>query len=84
MDNYVTPQWDRSALLTIDMQRDFSQAGATLHIPGTSEVVPALQRALDAEPSPFVGQGDAARPLEPPALEAASDRKTISTEMEHG
>jgi nicotinamidase-related amidase len=41
------PHWLNSALLTIDMQRDFLTDGR-YGIPGTTEVLPALQRLADA------------------------------------
>lgn len=40
--SYTDPSWSRSALLTIDMQRDFVREGAPAQIPGTAEVVPAV------------------------------------------
>jgi nicotinamidase-related amidase len=42
MDDYTAPEFGRSALLTIDLQRDF--AG----IPGTTEILPAVRRLLAA------------------------------------
>ncbi|MDA8405297.1 MAG: hypothetical protein M0T73_00335 [Deltaproteobacteria bacterium] len=42
------PDWFRSVLLTIDVQRDFTVPGAPAFIPGTSEIVPTLQRLLTA------------------------------------
>lgn len=46
MDEYLNPQWDNSALLTIDVQRDFSLPGAVLPIQGTMEALPVMQRLL--------------------------------------
>jgi nicotinamidase-related amidase len=46
MDIFTTPDWLRSVLLTIDVQRDFTIPGAPAFIPGTVEVVPAIQRLL--------------------------------------
>lgn len=46
MDTYTRPDWFRSVLLTIDVQRDFTVPGAPAFIPGTVEVVPAIQRLL--------------------------------------
>ena len=46
MNDYVSPQWTHSALLTIDVQRDFTLPGAVLPIPGTIEVLPAMRRLL--------------------------------------
>ena len=48
MDAYTNPDWFRSVLLTIDVQRDFTVPGAPFLIPGTSEIVPTLQRLLNA------------------------------------
>jgi nicotinamidase-related amidase len=45
---YTTPVPERSVLLTIDVQRDFTDPGATAEIPGTSDRVPAMRRVLDA------------------------------------
>lgn len=39
-DPCVTPQFDRAALITIDLQNDFSLPGAVAEIPGTDEVMP--------------------------------------------
>ena len=46
MDHYTEPHWSQSALLTIDVQRDFAGPAAPAPIPGTSEIVPAIQRLL--------------------------------------
>ncbi len=48
MTDYLNPQWAASALLTIDVQRDFTLPGAVLPIPGTMEALPAMQRLLAA------------------------------------
>lgn len=48
MDTYTRPDWGRSALLTIDVQRDFTLAGAVFCIPGTMEAIPAMRRVLEA------------------------------------
>jgi nicotinamidase-related amidase len=47
-DKYTAPIPARSALLTIDVQRDFTEAGAVAEIRGTNERVPAMRRVLDA------------------------------------
>jgi nicotinamidase-related amidase len=44
MDDYTKPHWSRSALLTIDVQRDFTIPRTPALIPGTWEIVPAIQR----------------------------------------
>jgi nicotinamidase-related amidase len=44
MDVYTKPHWSRSALLTIDVQRDFTIPRTPALIPGTWEIVPAIQR----------------------------------------
>lgn len=48
MDYYTKPDWSRSVLLTIDVQRDFTLPGAPALIAGTWEIVPAIQRLLAA------------------------------------
>ena len=48
MSPYTTPDPRRSVLLTIDVQRDFTNPGAIAEIPGTSACVPAMRRVLDA------------------------------------
>lgn len=45
-DLYTTPEPSRSVLITIDMQNDFTLEGAPARIPGTLEVVPAIERVL--------------------------------------
>lgn len=47
-DKYTAPDLSRSALLTIDVQRDFSDLGAVAEIPGTHDRIPAMQRVLDS------------------------------------
>jgi nicotinamidase-related amidase len=48
MGKYTDPNWGNSALITIDVQRDFALAGAPAYIVGTIEVVPVLQRLVRA------------------------------------
>jgi nicotinamidase-related amidase len=48
MDDYTAPQWERSALLTIDVQRDFTLREAVFTIPGTAEAVPAMSTLAQA------------------------------------
>ena len=43
MDDYTAPEWERSALLTIDVQRDFSLHDGVFFIPGTMEALPAMR-----------------------------------------
>ena len=43
MDDYVSPDFRRVALLTIDVQCDFTLPGAPLEIPGTVEVLANIQ-----------------------------------------
>ena len=45
-DPYTAPEPSRSVLITIDMQNDFTLAGAPARISGTQEVVPAVARTL--------------------------------------
>ncbi|MEX2354104.1 MAG: isochorismatase family cysteine hydrolase [Gammaproteobacteria bacterium] len=47
MSKYLQPQWHRSALVTIDVQQDFSLPGAPVEIPGTMEVIPWIAGLLD-------------------------------------
>ncbi len=46
MNDYLSPEWAHSALLTIDVQRDFTLPDAVLSIPGTIEALPAMERLL--------------------------------------
>ncbi|MBB4919764.1 cysteine hydrolase family protein [Streptosporangium saharense] len=46
-DPHLTPNWSTSALLTIDVQRDFLSE-APYGVPGTTEVLPALARLTAA------------------------------------
>ncbi|MFH0821625.1 MAG: isochorismatase family cysteine hydrolase [Pseudomonadota bacterium] len=48
MDEHTEPQWSRSAVVTIDVQRDFTLSGAPFRIPGTEEALPDMQRLLIA------------------------------------
>ncbi|MCI2420605.1 cysteine hydrolase [Saccharopolyspora sp. K220] len=47
MDEHTRPEFDRSALLTIDMQRDFLSESPH-GIPGTTKVLPAVRRLVRA------------------------------------
>lgn len=42
MDIYTQPDWQHSALLTIDVQEDFTRPDAPAYIPGTDKILPAL------------------------------------------
>jgi nicotinamidase-related amidase len=46
-DRYLAPEYGASALITIDTQRDVLD-GRPLEIPGTSAVVPAIARLIEA------------------------------------
>jgi nicotinamidase-related amidase len=46
MNDYVSPDWDNAALLTIDTQRDFTLPGAPAEVPGTVEIVPKVRRLV--------------------------------------
>lgn len=48
MNAYTEPHADRSALLTIDVQRDFTLEGAPAEIPGTADAVPRMTKLVDA------------------------------------
>jgi nicotinamidase-related amidase len=45
--NYTAPDFKTSALLTIDVQRDFTDPGAPAEIAGTAERLPAMRRVLE-------------------------------------
>ena len=47
MDDYTRPHFDSSALLTIDLQRDFLSDGSFC-VAGTTEVLPAVRRLVVA------------------------------------
>jgi nicotinamidase-related amidase len=48
MSRYTAPEPQRSALLTIDVQEDFTLPGAPAEIRGTWDRLPAMRRLLDA------------------------------------
>lgn len=48
MDEYTRPDPDRAALLTIDVQNDFTLPGAPAEIPGTADAVPRMERLVEA------------------------------------
>jgi len=48
MNRYTEPHRECAALLTIDVQRDFSLPGAPLEIAGTIDAVPRIRRLLEA------------------------------------
>src|SRR5690554_6242717 len=48
MGSYVVPNLRNAAVLTIDVQNDFSLPGATAEIYGTYEVLPNLVKVLQA------------------------------------
>lgn len=45
---YTEPDWPNAALLTIDVQRDFTLPGAPAEIPGTAGAVPAMGRLVES------------------------------------
>jgi nicotinamidase-related amidase len=47
-DDYLSPDKDHAALVSIDMQRDFTLPGAPVEIPGTLAVLPQMQRLAQA------------------------------------
>lgn len=47
LDDFVRPHWDASALLVIDMQNDFTDAGP-LPVIGTTGIVPRLATLVEA------------------------------------
>ena len=46
--DYTTPEPERSVLLTIDVQQDFTAPGAVAEIAGTQDRLPVMRRMLDA------------------------------------
>jgi nicotinamidase-related amidase len=42
-DDYISPDRNHSALLIIDVQRDFTLMGATSEVPGTLQAIPYMQ-----------------------------------------
>jgi nicotinamidase-related amidase len=57
MDEYTRPDPERSALLTIDTQNDFTLPDAPAEIPGTADAVPEMERLVEgfrAEARPVV------------------------------
>jgi len=47
MDSYTEPDYANCALLTIDVQNDFTLPGSKLQILGTAEAVPNIRRILE-------------------------------------
>ncbi len=47
-DDYTRPDPRHAALLTIDVQQDFSRPGAPAEIPGTCEILPQMQQLARA------------------------------------
>ncbi|MBN2232468.1 MAG: cysteine hydrolase [Deltaproteobacteria bacterium] len=43
-DSHTAPEWEHAALLTVDVQNDFTLSGAPAEIPGTLEKVPEMAR----------------------------------------
>jgi nicotinamidase-related amidase len=48
MNDYITPNREHSALLIIDVQRDFTLMDATAEIPGTLQAVQYIQHLIQA------------------------------------
>ena len=47
MDEYIRPHADRAALITIDVQNDFTLPDAPAEIDGTYDAVPQIQRLVE-------------------------------------
>jgi len=47
MDEYTRPDYQSIALITIDVQNDFSLPGAPLEIKGTMEIIPNIVKLLE-------------------------------------
>ncbi len=48
LHDHTTPHWPTSALVIIDLQRDFIDAGGALPVPGTAEVVKSVSSLAQA------------------------------------
>lgn len=48
LTDFIEPHWDRAALLTIDMQNDFTLPTGAGYVPGTDRILPQLARLLTA------------------------------------
>jgi nicotinamidase-related amidase len=48
MNDYTTADYNRAALLTIDVQRDCTLPGAPFEIPGTIDMLPKMQSLVQA------------------------------------
>ncbi|UCH50992.1 MAG: cysteine hydrolase [Chloroflexota bacterium] len=48
MNEYISPDYKRVALLTIDVQRDCTIPGTPIEIPGTIDVLPKIQSVVQA------------------------------------
>jgi nicotinamidase-related amidase len=46
VNDYINPDSKNSALLVIDVQRDFTLIGAAAEIPGTLQIVQYIQRLI--------------------------------------
>lgn len=47
-DGYTAPDWSNAALITVDVQRDFSLPGAPAQIAGTAEAAPRMETVVRA------------------------------------
>lgn len=47
-DGYTAPDWSNAALITVDVQRDFSLPGALAEIAGTAEAAPRMETVVRA------------------------------------
>src|SRR4030066_943495 len=48
MNDYTNPDYNRVALLTIDVQHDCTIPGAPFEIPGTIDILPKIQSLVQA------------------------------------
>jgi len=48
MDRHTRPEPERAALLTVDVQNDFTRPGAPAEIAGTADAVPEMRRVVEA------------------------------------
>jgi len=48
LNEYIVPDYNRTALITIDVQRDCTIPGAPLEIPGTIDLLPKMKKLVHA------------------------------------
>ena len=78
MDEYTRPHPDNAALLTIDVQNDFTLPGSAAEIDGTAAAVPRMRRLVET----FREDGQPIVDWEPPAdpVFVLSDHRDFTAE----